>query len=118
MTVWQRWMRQPQRVWLRRALFQVHLWTGLGLGLYLVMLSITGSALVYRNDLNVMLASPRPAFEENRPQLSKDEMTAAVQKVYPGWEITAMSERISRRNPVIGVDLARGTEKKERVFNP
>jgi uncharacterized iron-regulated membrane protein len=118
MTVWQRWMRQPQRVWLRRALFQIHLWTGLGLGLYVVMLSITGSVLVYRNDLNVVLGSPRPAFEPDRPQLSKEEMTAAVQKVYPGWEITGMSERISRRNPVIGVDVARGAEKKERVFNP
>ena len=79
MTVWQRWMRQPQRVWLRRAFFQVHLWTGIGLGLYVVMLSITGSALVYRNDLNVMLGSPRPAFEPNRPQLSKEAMTAAVE---------------------------------------
>src|SRR5688572_28871213 len=105
MTVWQRWMRQPQRVWLRRALFQIHLWTGLALGLYVVMLSITGSVLVYRNDLNIMLASPRPAFEPDRAQLSKEKMTAAVQKVYPGWEIAAMSDRISRRNTTIGVDL-------------
>ena len=37
----QRWMRQPQRVWLRRALFQVHLWTGIGLGPYVVILSHT-----------------------------------------------------------------------------
>ena len=118
MGVWQRWMRQPQRVWLRRALFQIHLWTGMILGLYVVMLSITGSALVYRNDLNVILASPRPAFDPNRTQLSKEEMTAAVEKVYPGWEIADMGERISRRNPTIGVDLVRGTEKKARVFNP
>ena len=32
---WQRWLRQPQRVWARRVLFQVHLWSGLGLGLSL-----------------------------------------------------------------------------------
>ena len=52
MNLWQRWMRQPQRVWLRRALFQIHLWTGIGLGLYVVMLSATGSALVYRTELD------------------------------------------------------------------
>ena len=39
MSGWQRWLQQPQRVWLRRALFQVHLWTGLILGLYVVVLS-------------------------------------------------------------------------------
>ena len=30
---WQRWIRQPQSFWLRRAIFQVHLWSGLGIGL-------------------------------------------------------------------------------------
>ena len=35
--------RQPQRVWLRKALFQVHLWTGIGAGLYVLVISISGS---------------------------------------------------------------------------
>jgi uncharacterized iron-regulated membrane protein len=51
MTAWQRWVLQPQRVWLRRALFQVHLWSGIGVGLYILMVSVTGSVLVYRNEL-------------------------------------------------------------------
>ena len=61
MGLWQRWMRQPQNVWLRRAMFQVHLWTGLAIGLYVVMLSVTGSVLVYRNELDLYLRTPRPA---------------------------------------------------------
>jgi uncharacterized iron-regulated membrane protein len=40
-----------------QALFQIHLWTGLALGLYVVMLSITGSALVYRNELDRFFAT-------------------------------------------------------------
>ena len=55
---WQRWVRQPQRVWLRRALFQVHLWSGIGLGLYVFFISVTGSVLVYRNELYVWAAPP------------------------------------------------------------
>lgn len=51
LTALQRWVRQPQRVWLRRALFQVHLWSGIGLGLYILFISVTGSVLVYRNEL-------------------------------------------------------------------
>ena len=64
MNLWQRWLRQPQRVWLRRAMFQVHLWTGIAIGLYVVMLSLTGSVLVYRIELGNNLRTPRPAFQE------------------------------------------------------
>ena len=58
MGTWDRWLRQPQRVWLRRAAFQVHLWIGLAIGLYVVVLSVTGSVLVYRNELDRYLATP------------------------------------------------------------
>ena len=54
-----RWLRQPQQTWLRRAIFQVHLWTGVALALYVVVLSLTGSVLVYRIELDRLAASPR-----------------------------------------------------------
>jgi uncharacterized iron-regulated membrane protein len=50
-SAWQRWLWQPQRVFLRRAVFQVHLWSGIGLGLYILFISVTGSVLVYRNEM-------------------------------------------------------------------
>lgn len=53
LSAWQRWVRQPQRTWLRRTVFQVHLWSGIGLGLYIFFISATGSVLVYRNELYV-----------------------------------------------------------------
>ena len=42
---------RPQSVLLRRALFQVHLWTGLLVGLYVFVVCVTGAALVFRIDL-------------------------------------------------------------------
>src|SRR6185503_17821732 len=51
MRVWQQWTRQPQKLWLRRAVFQIHLWSGIGVGLYVLMISVTGSVLVYRNEM-------------------------------------------------------------------
>jgi uncharacterized iron-regulated membrane protein len=65
MSIWQQWVQQPQRVWLRRASFQIHLWTGLALGIYIVVLSLTGSALVYRRELDVWFAAPRPPYHTN-----------------------------------------------------
>jgi uncharacterized iron-regulated membrane protein len=118
MNLWHRWLRQPQRVWLRRAAFQIHLWSGLAVGLYIVMLSLSGSVLVYRNELNRALATPRPAFDAEAQRLTSDEVQAAAAGAYPGWEITRVGDRISRRNPTIEVWVERDGARKERLFNP
>jgi uncharacterized iron-regulated membrane protein len=111
-------VRQPQNVWLRRALFQVHLWTGLAIGLYIVVLSVTGSILVYRNELDRAFATKRPVYDADAKRLTTDQMRAAAEKAYPGWQITRVGDRITRRNPTIEVWAERGGEKKERLFNP
>jgi uncharacterized iron-regulated membrane protein len=51
MSVWQQWVQHPERVWVRKCLFYIHLWVGAGVGLYIVLMSITGSLIVYRNEL-------------------------------------------------------------------
>ena len=50
-SAWQQWLRFPQKLALRRTVFQVHLWAGIGLGIYILLISVTGSVLVYRNEL-------------------------------------------------------------------
>jgi uncharacterized iron-regulated membrane protein len=112
------WLRQPQRVWFRRALFQVHLWTGLALGLYIVVLSVTGSALVYRRELVAAFRTPLPPAEPSRQRLSIDEVRASAQRAYPGHEIAELNENINRRTAVVQVTLKRDAETKERLFNP
>lgn len=52
MSAWQTWLQHPERLWLRHVLFQVHLWTGAAAGLYVCVMSISGSILVYRNDIS------------------------------------------------------------------
>jgi uncharacterized iron-regulated membrane protein len=119
--LWTQAIRQPQALWVRRALFQVHLWTGLALAIYIVVLSATGSLLVYRNEINALLATRKPPFDPAAKRLTTEQIREAVQRVYPGWTITSVGERISRRNPAISVSLERGdgtVEKKDRYFNP
>jgi uncharacterized iron-regulated membrane protein len=53
------WLYQPQRVKLRKALFQIHLWSGIAIGLYIFFISVTGSVLVYRNELYQLVTSER-----------------------------------------------------------
>ena len=55
----QRWIWRPQSVWLRKAAFQAHLWSGILIGLYVLLVSVTGSVLVFRNEL-FRAATPEP----------------------------------------------------------
>jgi uncharacterized iron-regulated membrane protein len=92
MSVLNRFFQQPQRVWLRRALFQIHLWTGLALGLYVVMLSITGSALVYRAELDRFLSTPRAVLNERATPMTADQLRTAAASAYPGWTVSEVHE--------------------------
>ncbi len=40
-------LQKPRSVWFRKALFQVHLWAGLVLGLYMAVIGTTGAILVF-----------------------------------------------------------------------
>ena len=42
----------PRRSRLRRVFFQLHLWTGLIAGLYIVVVSVSGSAVVFRREIS------------------------------------------------------------------
>jgi hypothetical protein len=49
---WDQWLQQPQRSGLHNSLFQLHYFIGAMLGAYLTLMSITGSILVFRNELS------------------------------------------------------------------
>ena len=53
MTLWENWVRHPQSLWGRKALFRIHRWTGIGAGLYILMMSSSGSLIVYRDELTL-----------------------------------------------------------------
>src|SRR6185436_9643539 len=133
MNIVTRWLRQPQRIWLRRAIFQIHLWTGLAIGLYVVVLSLTGSVLVYRAEVNRFLASPRATFDERATPMTVDQLRVAAERAYPGWTVTNVQEgRYQARagsgggrggarrppDPTASIALERDDQKTERLFDP
>lgn len=44
-------LHQPRKLLVRRVMFQIHLWIGLALALYILIIGITGSLLVFRQEL-------------------------------------------------------------------
>ena len=113
---WQRWLRQPQKVWLRRALFQVHLWCGIALGIYIVVISVTGSVLVYRNEL-LVAATPKPVLSTGSgPRLTDDQLKAVAQRAYPGYRVVRIG-RPTNPDQAADIELHRGDETKRRMFD-
>jgi len=117
LTAWQCWIRQPQKIWLRRVLFQVHLWSGIAVGLYILMIAVTGSVLVYRNEL-YRAATPQPIISKGPgPRLSDDQLTQAAMRLYSGYRVVSLT-RARNLDQAVDVWLRRGHEIKRRLFDP
>jgi uncharacterized iron-regulated membrane protein len=99
----------------RRFLVQVHLWTGLILGIYLVVLSVSGSVSVLRPDVHRWFVPRTVQVEGTR--LTGDALQEAVRRTYPLYEVTNVFERRRADVPVM-VTLQRGDETVERLFDP
>src|SRR5215472_1325662 len=86
-TFWQRWIRQPQTTWLRRTIFQVHLWSGIGAGLYVLFVSVTGSVLVWRNELAAAATRDPIIVTGSGSPLTDQQLREVVTRAYPGYSV-------------------------------
>lgn len=89
MNGWQRWIQAPQTLFFRRALFQVHLWAGIGLGLYVLAISLSGTAILLKSPFYSVF-EPKylvPLPLEGAVPLEGDALTARMAEVYAGYEI-------------------------------
>lgn len=82
----------------RRALVQIHLWLGLGLGLYVVMMSVTGSAIVARRELTQYWI-PDAIAAVGRTPLDRAQLRERALAVMPGYRITALQQPAPPRRP-------------------
>ena len=117
LTLWQRWVLRPHKIWLRKALFQVHLWSGIVLGLYILLMSVTGGVLVYRNEL-YRAATPLPILSTSSgPRLTDDQLAESARRLYPGYRVGKIGRR-PNLDQAVDVELRRGAEIKTRLFDP
>src|SRR5580704_3651982 len=98
MNSWERWLRRPRSLWLRKALFQVHLWTGVALGLYVFVISVSGSAIVFRNELYKVLWPGPKTVAVSGPRLTHNQLRDAAQRAHPRYRVEWVWEG-GRPNP-------------------
>jgi uncharacterized iron-regulated membrane protein len=117
LTVWQRWVRQPRKIWLRRVLFQVHLWSGIAVGLYILMISLTGSVLVYRNELYIAATREPIMSKGSGSRLTDDQLREVAARLYPGYWVVNLG-RAQNLDQAVEVWLRRGDVIKKLLFDP
>jgi uncharacterized iron-regulated membrane protein len=117
MAFWQRWVHQPQSVWARKAFFQVHLWLGIGAGLYILPISISGSAIVCRSELIRAFARPPLAVAAAGRRMSDEDLKQTAQRLYPSYTVDTVFDQERPDRPV-EIWLLRGQSQIERLFNP
>ena len=117
LTIWQRWFRRPQNIWLRRALFQIHLWTGIGTGLYVLLISVTGSAIVFRNEIYQSAGAGARIVQVRGTKLPADELKKIVRQKYPENTLSFVFEG---KQPTTATEvwMEHGKERVQRLFDP
>ena len=117
MGVWKSWIERPQSLWVRKALFQVHLWLGIGVGLYVLVISVSGSALVFRREIMRKYSRKAVVLTPSSHRMNAAEMKTAVEQFYPTYEIDSVREpdRHDRPDTVV---LERDKKRIERLFDP
>jgi uncharacterized iron-regulated membrane protein len=120
MNVWDKWWRQPQGILLRRVLFQIHLWMGLTLGLYILVISVSGSLLVYRREVAAAVGPVYVTPQGHR--LTQDELSGVIQRAYPGFTLenvfTPRNRGQAVPNQAVEVQLRRGDHTIGRLLDP
>jgi len=115
MNNWQRWLQAPATHWLRRLLFQIHLWLGIALGLYVLMISVSGSAIVLRPQISRWFI-PSEVASTAGEELIGAVLDARVAEVYAGYEVQFVvpSTRAGRATYVV---LKRDEVETTRFFD-
>jgi len=116
MNAWQRWLQAPQTVFFRRALFQIHLWLGIAFGLYVLVISISGSAILLKSPFYNWFEPKNIDPPEGAVELTEDEQLARMEEVYADFELgfTMYSMEPTKATYIV---LQQGSEYIPHYFN-
>jgi uncharacterized iron-regulated membrane protein len=105
-------VHHPRKLWLRRAFFQIHLWAGVLLSLYIVMIALTGSILVFRTELTRALLPKTLTPYSAEHVASIATVLGRFKTAYPG----ATLENIQLPSPQMPAFLLFATDSHQHAF--
>ena len=118
MTAWEQWVHRPQSHWLRSAIFQVHLWTGIALSLYIFVVCLSGSLAVFNSELYTAFLPNPKAVAIVGTRLAGAKLRAAAQQAYPATTVTRIVDYRQPGTAVVAYLGGTGVNAKQRFFDP
>lgn len=97
-----------KRSLVHRVAFQLHLWVGLSLGIYAFLIGVTGSVLVFREEI-VGHVSPVPRLEIAPGKGTLQQMYERIQAQNPGWNVWSLEAPRALDAPWAAYLLRRGS---------
>lgn len=108
--------RRPQLVWWRKAIFQIHLWIGSVVGLYIVGISVSGSALVFERELmNDARGVESTALTPQGHRLSYEQLVRVAMLRHPSESLDAIDMR-TRKRQVVQIVLKSSNNRHRNVW--
>src|SRR3954468_7034934 len=91
-------VHRPRQVFLRRLVFQLHVWTGVVTGLYALFIGVTGAALVFRGDLQQLTYPEFFARAAAGASVAAPEtVIASLEQQFPGYRFSGFEYPSDRR---------------------
>lgn len=109
-TLW----HQPRKHWIRKVLFQVHLWVGLVLGLVIGVVGLTGAVVVFRWEINRVTTPGTAYVTPTEHRLPLDRMIEAINKARPGERVINVA---FETGPDVGWLIRTRTKEGHRVHS-
>ena len=92
MTFLQNFVRRPQQVPLRRLNFVIHLWVSIVLAIYLIVIGITGSILVFGPEIERLTGlKPWQDIRTKGPIADITTVVKNVREAYPRWHFVSVA---------------------------
>jgi uncharacterized iron-regulated membrane protein len=101
----------------RTVLLRIHNWVGLVAGLYLVVVTLTGSVLVYRNALYTAFFPETVFVEGGGLPLTGEALTELAVARYPGWDLHEV-QMGDAPNQAARLTLRSGGRSLQRLVHP
>jgi len=105
----QRYFRRPQQLFARRLNFQIHLWVGIILTLYMVVIGVTGSILVFRPELERLCGlKPWQNIRTKEPVADIVTVVENLKTAYPRSHLVSVDAPAENEATFVAVLQGRG----------
>jgi len=93
-------VHNPRKLWLRRALFQIHLWAGIFLSLYIVVIALTGAILVFEDEFTATTLPATLRRYDQQHTVSVPAVMSAFRAACPTCTVTNLIAPFPQSPPI------------------